>query len=258
MRKKIVGSSWKMHINSLEDAKSLATEIKGMTSGLVGIELFLIPTFPMIDMLIKLLKDSSISVGAQNMCAEEIGAYTGEVPALVLEELGCKYVEIGHAERRELYGENNLDVNKKVKLAIKHNLIPIICVGETGKEKSEGYSHVRLKTQLLWALDGLSEDDIKKVIIAYEPVWAIGQQEAADCDYVEEIHSYMRHLIREEFSENVADSIRIIYGGSVNPESASKLSRLTNVDGLFIGRFGLKAKDFFDIVVSYYPKSKNE
>lgn len=248
MRKKIVGSSWKMHINSIKDGVELANQIKEHVGNVEEAEIFILPTFPMIKFIADIFKGSNIGWGAQNMCFEEKGAYTGEVPAQVLRELECSYVEIGHAERRALFNETDEIINKKVKLCYKYNLVPIVCIGETQQDLDNKFQNIRLKTQVLWALNGLKKEEIKKLIFAYEPVWAIGQAQAADPEYVQSIHEFIRKVIKEQYGSEVSEAVRIIYGGSVSPESAKVLIKYKDIDGLFIGRFGLKAENFKSMV----------
>ena len=248
MRKKIVGSSWKTHVYSIYEGKRLAKEISEAVKGIEDVEMFILPTFPMIPLVAATLAGSTVKWGAQNISFAEKGAYTGEVPPQVLRELGCSYIEIGHAERRNYFNETNTTINKKVKLALNHGMRPIICTGETASDKDSDIGRIRLATEVMWALDGLDEGDLQKVIIAYEPIWAIGQTEAADENYVEDIHVFLRHRIEKEYGEDIAQKITIIYGGSVDPENAPKLMSKENIDGLFVGRFGLKAQNFRKIV----------
>ncbi|SKA87722.1 triosephosphate isomerase [Clostridium sp. USBA 49] len=248
MRKKIVGSSWKMHINSIKDGIKLAEQIKENLGNVEDVEIFILPTFPMIKFIADVFKGSNIGWGAQNMCFEEKGAYTGEVPANILKELECAYVEIGHAERRVLFNETDEIVNKKVKLCYKYDLVPIVCIGETQKDLDNKLQNIKLKTQVLWALNGLEKEEMKKIIFAYEPVWAIGQSEAANPKYVQSVHEFIRNVIKEEYGSEVSENVRIIYGGSVSPESAKVLTKYNDIDGLFIGRFGLKAENFKSMI----------
>lgn len=239
MRKKIVCFSWKMHINTRDEVTTLATGIRDLTKEMTELEIFLLPTFPLIPHISHILEGSHIGWGAQNMSFADYGAYTGEVPPVTLTDLGCKYVEIGHAERRIYFNESDYDVNKKVKLCLKFGMIPLACVGETENEKNDGLGYIRIKTQVLWALEGLSKEEIIRVILVYEPIWAIGKQEGASADYVEDIHSFIRNVVSKEYGNDVAEAIRIIYGGSVKLDSAKQLMKKENIDGLFAGRFAL-------------------
>jgi triosephosphate isomerase len=248
MRKKIVGSSWKMHINTKSEVEVLAREIVEGVRNIENVDMFLIPTFPLIDHLANILHKSNISWGAQNMAFVDYGAYTGEVPAPTLADLGCTYIELGHAERRANFNENDHWVNKKVKLCLKFGMTPLVCIGETKAEKDDGVGRIRVKTQVLWTLEGTAKEDVPKVIFAYEPVWAIGQSEGADAEYVDDMHRFIRDVIALEYGNDVAQTIRIIYGGSVKLESAHDLISKENIDGLFTGRFALEAKNYIAII----------
>lgn len=248
MRKPIVGSSWKIHIHSVEMGEKLAAEIHDLVGEIEDTEIFILPAFPLLSNISKILEGGKIKWGAQNMAFEEKGGYTGEVSPQMLKELGCTYVEIGHAERRTMFQEGNREVHKKVRLAIDYQMNPIVCIGESERDKGEGIGNLRLHTQILWALGNLEIDEMKQVVLAYEPVWAIGKAEAASVDHVENIHGYIRHMVKKEFGKDVADTISIIYGGSVRPENADELTKQKNVDGLFVGRFGLKADAFQQII----------
>lgn len=248
MRKQIVSSSWKMHINSIKKGAETAESLRKLVGNENSIEIYIFPTFPMIPAIAQAFKGSSIGWGAQNMCYEEKGAYTGEVPPLILQELGCSYVELGHAERRAYFNETDELINKKVKLAFKYNMKPVVCIGENKCDIEQNVGKVRLQTQTFWALNGLTQEEMKEVILAYEPVWAIGQKEAASPDYVEDIHAFIRNEVKKEFGKEVSEEIRIVYGGSVSTENAGELSKKNNIDGLFIGRFGLEPSNFKKMV----------
>lgn len=258
MRRKIVASSWKMHINSINDCKKLSKDIYSKVGNIKNIEMFILPTFPMIHIVAKEFESSNIKYGAQNVCHEEKGAYTGEVPAKALKEIGCSYIELGHAERKSLFNENDILINKKVKICEKYDLIPVICIGETKYDLDNNIGKQVLKTQVQWALEGLSNQFRKKVILAYEPVWAIGQTVGADPVYVNETHKYIREIIEQEYSKDLANDIRIIYGGSVSPKTAPNLIQYEDIDGLFIGRFGLKGDNFEAIVNSVLNTINNK
>lgn len=256
MRKQIIGSSWKMHINSLDEGVETAKRMKELVGSEERVEIFFIPTFPLIPFIGNVFQGSKIKWGAQNMCYEERGAYTGEVPPRVLKDIGCSYVELGHAERRAYFNEKDELINRKTKLSMQYDIIPVVCIGEDEYDKIHGIGKVKLLTQTLWALDGLSTEEMKKVILAYEPVWAIGKEKSASEDYVEDIHRYIREQIKNIYGKDVAEEIRIIYGGSVSPNNAEKLMSKENIDGLFIGRFGLNSENFKKIV-DLAVKSKN-
>lgn len=252
MRKKIVGSSWKMHINSLQEGERLA---KGITAALApltcDIEVFILPPFPMIQPLSALFRNTPVKWGAQNVAYLEKGALTGEVPPDLLTELECSYVEVGHAERRQYFSESDTIVNKKVKLCLQYNLVPVICIGELAEDLKNKNAKVRLHSQILWAIDGIPEEQLQRVIFAYEPVWAIGKEKAADKSYVEEMHGYIRTVVAQNFGSETGEKIRIIYGGSVSPQFAYDISQSKYVDGVFIGRYGLNAENFAAMVTAF-------
>ncbi|SHJ70411.1 triosephosphate isomerase [Geosporobacter subterraneus DSM 17957] len=248
MRKPLVGTSWKMHIHSIYRGEALAEAMHRSVGHIEAVDMFVLPTFPLISKVANKLKSGNIKWGAQNICIAESGAFTGEVPPLSLKELGCSYIEIGHAERRAMFGETDKDVYKKIRLSLEYDMTPVICIGETEEDKREHVGNVRVHTQILWALNGLQIEEMKKIILAYEPVWAIGQAEAASADYVENIHGYIRSIVEKEYGKDVAQEIRIIYGGSVSPDNTGPLTKQENVDGLFVGRFGLSSENFYQIV----------
>ena len=252
MRKKAIGSSWKMHINSIESGIKLAEDIKTLVSDIEEVDLFILPSFPMIQIISNVFNNSNIKLGAQNIAFEEGGALTGEVPISILKELGCSYIEIGHAERRKYFNETDDIINKKIKLCIKNKLTPIVCIGETKEDLDNSLGRIRIKTQILWAIEGLKNEEVRNIIFAYEPVWAIGQEHAASKEYVRETHKYIREVLKKEVGEEASESIRIIYGGSVSKDNSKELLECEDVDGLFIGRFGLKGENFNQIVRSYF------
>lgn len=248
MRKKIVGSSWKMHVNTKAEVEALAHEIVEGVKSIENVDMFLIPTFPLIDHLANILRNSNVAWGAQNMAFVDYGAYTGEVSASTLADLQCTYIELGHAERRAHFNETDYAVNKKVKFCMGAGLTPLVCIGETKAEKEDGVGRIRIKTQIIWTLEGIEMEEVSKVIFAYEPVWAIGQAEGANADYVDDMHRYIRDVVASEYGNDIAQKIRIIYGGSVKLENAREYIEKENVDGLFTGRFALAAKNYIAIV----------
>lgn len=250
MRKKIVGASWKMHINSISEGISLAKELHKEVGNIDNVDIFILPAFPLISEIASIFKDGNITWGGQNMCFDAKGAYTGEVPGLMLKELDCKYVELGHAERKALFNETDQQVNQKLHLCQTLGLTPVLCIGETDDDIRNGRELREIQSQVLTMLNGLDNEFIKTVILAYEPVWAIGKEQTATLDYIEHIHAFIRNLIEKHFGHSVADKVRIIYGGSVNPDTSDELFKLPNVDGVFIGRFGLNPTNFNRITQS--------
>ncbi len=248
MRKKIIGASWKMHKNTIEEVEQFVKTVKGAPV-FNKVESFLMPSFVFIPLLEKHLKQSPIGWGSQTMAFVDYGAYTGEVSVLALKEFNTGYIEIGHAERRAHFNETDEVVNKKVKLALDNGMIPVVCVGETKTEKDAGIGDESITVQVEAAFAGLSQKEVNKMIFAYEPVWAIGQKEGASASYVETQHQLIRRIIKAHHGESVANQVRIIYGGSVKKESAPALMQQANIDGLFIGRFGLDPYNFIDIAL---------
>jgi triosephosphate isomerase len=196
----------------------------------------------------ELLIDSNIKLGAQDLYWEEKGAFTGEISAQMLKEAGCEYVIIGHSERRKYFAETNESVNKKTKTAIKAGLLPIVCVGEKLEEREAGKTFDVVKDHIQGSLAGLTQDEIKKVIIAYEPVWAIGTGRNATPKQAEEAHKYIRKLLADMFDDEIAENIRIQYGGSVTPENIKELIGQDDVDGALVGGASLQVDSFSNIV----------
>ncbi|UJF18487.1 triose-phosphate isomerase [Vibrio sp. SS-MA-C1-2] len=213
------------------------------------IQPFVIPPFPYIKQVSDILVPHSIKVGGQNMCWEESGAFTGEVSPLMLRDCGASIVEIGHSERRALFNETDEKVNKKVLSALKNNLTPLVCVGDTLQEKEWQVSQEAVIKQVIIALYDVPTQDITKVIFAYEPVWAIGDKGVpATEEEAEFIHHSIRSKLRNKFGSNISEKIKILYGGSVNLQNARKLTQQKNIDGLFIGRSAWSANDFVEII----------
>ena len=225
-------------INSLKD-KINTTEV----------DVVVCPPFVCLPAVLEAVEGTAISVGAQNMHYEENGAYTGEVAPSMLVELGVKYVIIGHSERRQYFGETDETVNKKVLKAIEHNLLPIICVGESLAEREQGVTIdlVRLQTKI--ALKDVKAEDAKKVVIAYEPIWAIGTGRTATSMQAEEVCRAIRNVIAEIYGSEVADEVRVQYGGSVNAGNANELFNMGNIDGGLVG--GASLKEEFASIVNY-------
>ncbi len=246
MRKKILGASWKMHKNTVKDVESFIDRIKEFKD-YDKIETFLLPSFVLIPKLSELLKETKIRWGSQTMSFVDYGAFTGEVSVVALKEFDCTYVEVGHAERREHFNETNAIVNQKCKLALDYGLIPVTCIGETRHEKDQGIGDEIIKNQIDWACKDIEAELVTQMIFAYEPVWAIGQEEGASESYVQKQHRLIRDEIARLYSQTIANRVRIIYGGSVKLDNAKALVSQTDVDGLFVGRFGLDPDNFVGI-----------
>jgi triosephosphate isomerase len=250
MRRKIVAGNWKMN-TTLNEGLGLATEIKGMHADEVrnNAEVILFPPFVSIYAISKNLEGFNISVGAQNMSQFAKGAYTGEISATMLQSIGCEYVIIGHSERRQYFGETNAVLNEKVKAAIEAGLVPLYCVGETLEQRENGSLWEVLKAQTLEGLEGVSNAmDVQKIVLAYEPVWAIGTGKTASTAQAQEVHAFLRKIIADKLGDSFANQIRILYGGSVKPDNATELFASEDIDGGLIGGAALASRDFCEII----------
>ncbi len=247
MRKPFVAGNWKMNKTG-EDARLLIAEMLPELQALTGAERAVCPPFPYLVSLSNMLAGSGIGLGAQNMHWEASGAYTGEVAANMVAEF-CQYVILGHSERRAYFGETDETVNKKVKAALAAGLTPIMCVGETLAENEAGRTGEVVTRQTRLGLDGISAADAAKVVVAYEPVWAIGTGRAATAEQAQAVHAnVVRATLKEMFGETTAEAIRIQYGGSVNAKNAAELFGMADIDGALVGGASLKAPDFIAIV----------
>lgn len=225
--------------------------VKGLHYGLPNpgnVEVIVAPTYLAISKVADFLKNSYIGVSGQDLFWEESGAYTGKIPGGFLKEAGADYVIIGHSERRQYFGETNESVNKRVKAALKHNLIPIVCVGETLEQREAGQVRDVVYAQTVEGLDGLSEQEVADLVIAYEPVWAIGTGVTASKEQAEDAHKIIREIVADKFGASAAAKVRILYGGSVKPANAKELLSQENIDGALVGGASLKAADFIEII----------
>lgn len=250
MRKLIIAGNWKMH-KTVDEAVQLVEELKQRLEGVTdAVEVVVCPPFVALSRVAEVLQGGQIQLGAQNMFWEQKGAYTGEISPKMLLTIGCKFVILGHSERRIYFGEDNKAVNRKVKAALDHGLIPIICVGEKLEEREAGITEEVVKDHVLGALNGLSREEVQKVIFAYEPVWAIGTGRTATPEQANEVHCYIRDLLSGMFDQDLAESVRIQYGGSVKPENSAQLLGQPDIDGALVGGASLDAEAFSQIVKS--------
>lgn len=246
-RKTVIAGNWKMNKTPAE-AKALIEEMKPLLSKTKWCEMVLCVPFTDIQTAVKAAKGSKIAIGAQNMHFEKSGAYTGEVSAEMLRELGVKYVIIGHSERRQYFNETDETVGKKVLVAIENGLRPILCCGETLSEREQGVTIETVRRQIKIALQGVATEDIKKVIVAYEPIWAIGTGKTATSEQANDVCSAIRDCLRELYGARAARAITVQYGGSMNAGNAQELLAQSDVDGGLIGGASLKSADFAAIV----------
>lgn len=248
MRKLIIAGNWKMN-NDLEQSEKLIVELKNLLQNeKPNCDVIICPPYTSLSEAAKLIKGSSIKLGAQNMYFEESGAYTGEVSASMLKSVGCEYVILGHSERRAIFNESDELINKKIKKALAAGLIPIFCVGELLSERETGITNDVIKRQILAGLNGITEEQMKKIIIAYEPVWAIGTGKTATPSQAQEVHEFIRDLIEIEYSLEIANDVTIQYGGSVKPDNAKDLISQKDIDGALVGGACLKAESFLGII----------
>ena len=246
-RKKLIAGNWKMNKTSA-DAAVLVTELVGLVGRQTDVEVVLCPPFTSLESVGKTLEGSTIKLGAQNMHHEASGAFTGEVSAPMLRAIFATHVILGHSERRAYFGETDAFINKKVITALKNQLKPILCVGETLAEREAGTTLKVVQTQLEAGLEGVSKDQAPTVVVAYEPVWAIGTGKVATTAQAQEVHAFIRGLLTKLFTEPVAQKVRILYGGSMKPSNAPELLAQKDIDGGLIGGAALEARSFVDLV----------
>ncbi len=250
MRRKVIAGNWKMN-NDLTGSKDLINKlVQELKNEKYNCEVIICPPFTSLAEAGNLLKGSSIMLGAQNMHEEESGAFTGEISASMIKSTGSRYVILGHSERRTIFKESDQLINKKLKAALKNGLKPIFCIGETLEEREKNITNDVLKRQVTVGLDGTSETELKDIIIAYEPVWAIGTGRTATPAQAEDAHNFIRNLIKEKYSKNAAENIIIQYGGSVKPDNSGELLSQPDIDGALVGGACLKADSFIAIIKS--------
>jgi triosephosphate isomerase len=247
MRKPIVAGNWKMN-KTVADALSLVEGLKRDLAECKKVDVVLCPPFTALKAVADAVSGTHIDVGAQNMHWEKSGAYTGEVSAEMLRELYCHYVILGHSERRQYFHETDEIVNKKTKAALAANLHPIVCVGELLEQREAGKTEEVIEKQVRGSLAGLSTKDLLETIIAYEPVWAIGTGKTATPQQAQDVHAFIRNVLKSMSDEHVAQSVRIQYGGSVKASNAKELFHMPDIDGGLIGGASLEPRSFIEIV----------
>lgn len=251
MRIPLISGNWKMNLTR-EETKDLAQKIKDGLDPNLQHEVLLAPSFTNLETVKKVIKETKILLAAQNMFWEEKGAFTGEVSPIQLKDIGCNYVIIGHSERRNIFGETDEIINKKIKLALKNEINVIMCIGETLTERETGKTYEVLRKQLENGLKDIDRNSISKIVIAYEPVWAIGTGKTATPTQAEEAHMFIREKIKDLYDRDISDKIRILYGGSVKAENIDDLMAQKNIDGVLVGGESLKADKFLRII--HYQK----
>ena len=247
MRAPIIAGNWKMN-TVVKDAKALVQELKPLVSDVTNVEVVVCPPFVSLTSVAEVIKGSNIGLGAQNLFWEKSGAFTAEVSAPMLKSTECTYVIIGHSERRAYFHETDETVNKRIFAALDEGLKPIVCVGETLGERESGQTFDVIKRQITAGLANLSTEHMKTVVIAYEPVWAIGTGKTATPEQAQEVHAFIRKLLAEMFGDTTAEETRIQYGGSVKPNNITALMSQADIDGALVGGASLKADSFAQIV----------
>jgi len=247
MLKPIIAGNWKLNKTPHEPIL-LVSELKREIVDVEGVDIVLCPPFTALADVADALTDTNIALGAQNVFWEDAGAFTGEISAPMLKDLGVTYVIIGHSERRQYFHETNETVNKRLRAALKHGLVPIVCVGENLAQRESNKTFDVIKDHCEGSLSGLSAEEMGKVVLAYEPVWAIGTGKTATPQQAQEVHVFIRQLLGKMFGEETAGSVRIQYGGSVTPDNVVSLMAQADIDGALVGGASLKAPSFAAIV----------
>ncbi|MDD4601558.1 Triosephosphate isomerase [bioreactor metagenome] len=247
MRKPIIAGNWKMHKN-IGEAVALVRELAELTADVKEVDMVVCPPFTALYPVSEELKNTGIGLGAQNMYWEKQGAFTGEVSPVMLKDAGCQYVIIGHSERRQYFAETDETVNKKVKTALSYNLIPIMCVGETLEQRETGTTEAIIGQQVKGGLAGLTSAEVAGMVIAYEPIWAIGTGRTASADDANTVCGFVRKTVAELFDIQTAASVRIQYGGSVKPSNIAELMAKSDIDGALVGGAALDAAGFSQII----------
>ncbi len=247
MRRPLLAGNWKMHTTVL-DAYLLVAEIGKCSAGLKDRDVLLAPPYIALHAVSSVLHDSDIIVASQNVCWEENGAFTGEISPTMVKAVGGTAAIIGHSERRQIFHEDDEMINKRLRGALKFGLMPILCIGETLEEREGENTFAILEGQLRKGLAGASSEDMGRTVIAYEPVWAIGTGKTATKEQAQEVHAFIRKLLAEMFEKDIADSVRILYGGSVKPDNVDELMAQPDIDGALVGGAALDAESFCRII----------
>ena len=248
MRVPIIGGNWKMNLGNPSKAVQMIKELEKLVKKLEGVEIVIAPPYTALQSSVNELKKSKIKVAAQNMYFKNEGAFTGEISPLFLKDIGVEYVILGHSERRDIFNEKDDLINKKIKKALEVDLIPIVCIGEHLNEREEGRTKDIIRNQMEHSFEDIKSQDMVKIVIAYEPIWAIGTGKTATPEQAEEIHCFIREILLEKWGENTANKTRIQYGGSIKPNNAKSLFLKENIDGGLVGGASLRAESFFEII----------
>jgi triosephosphate isomerase len=247
MRKPIIAGNWKMH-KTLSEAVSFVEEVKGLIPSAEKVDSVICAPALFLERLVQAVQATDLKIGAQNMHFAESGAYTGEISPVALKDIGVTYVIIGHSERREMFAETDETVNKKVMAAFTHGLTPIVCCGETLEQRESGQTNEIVGAQVEKALKGLTEEQAKQVVIAYEPIWAIGTGKSSTAEDANAVCGHIRSVIAKKFSQEVANAVRIQYGGSVKPNNIKEFLAQEHIDGALVGGASLEPQSFLQLV----------
>jgi triosephosphate isomerase len=246
LRKPLIAGNWKMY-KTVAEAVETARELVQCTAS-VNVDVMIAPPFTALAPVAEVVKGTSVALGAQNLFWKNEGAYTGEISPAMLSDIGCQYAIIGHSERRQYFGDTDESVNEKIRAALAHQLIPVFCVGETETQREAQETFSVLDKQVTKGLEGFSAEALSGLVLAYEPVWAIGTGKTATIDQVQEVHAFLRSLIEKRFDNLLAKTVKILYGGSVKPDNVTEIMNMPDVDGALVGGASLSAKVFNSII----------
>ena len=247
MRRPIIAGNWKMH-KTVQESINAAIGLKRKFYTFAEADIVICPPFTSLSKVSDQIMDSSIMLGAQDLYWEEEGAFTGDISPNMLKDAGCRYVIVGHSERRNIFGETDDDVNKKLKVALRHGMVPIMCIGERLEERDNGMTLEVMEKQLTRGLRDVAKDEVVRIIIAYEPIWAIGTGRTATPQQAQEAHRFIREFIERSYDREAFSKIRIQYGGSVKPENIAQLMAQEDIDGALVGGASLDVNSFAEIV----------
>jgi len=246
-RRPLIAGNWKMHL-TLGKAVQLAQAVVTTCGTCTDRDIMIAPPFTSLASVVASVQGSSIQVGAQNVCWEKEGAFTGEISPIMLKDLGVSMAIIGHSERRHIFGEDNVMINRRLRAALDAKITPVLCIGETLDDRETGATLTVLETQLCKGLEQVTPEQITDVVLAYEPVWAIGTGKTASNEQAQEIHGFLRGLMTGLYEKNIAETVRILYGGSVKPENIDTLMAQPDIDGVLVGGAALNAESFERII----------
>jgi len=248
LRKPIIGGNWKMNRGTPQESREMLDRLIPLVKEINSVDIVIAAPFTVLTIVYEILKDTNVKLGAQNMYFEEKGAYTGEISSKFLKDIGVDYVILGHSERRDIFKESDALINKKLKKALSMGLKPIACIGEHLNEREAGKTKDIINYQINETFKDLTKEEMLKIVIAYEPIWAIGTGKTATPEQAEEIHIFIRDLLIQKFDNETADSIRIQYGGSIKPNNAEDLFNKKNIDGGLVGGASLQSDSLYQII----------